>query len=189
MKGKIDMKTEFLKELGITDEQISSIMSENGKDIKREQDKYSKLEAENTNYKEQLETTQEALKKFDGVNVQEYQDQIKQLSEDMKSKETEFQTKLSDMEFSQTIEAAINGAGAKNAKAVKALLDMDNLKASKNQSADIKAAIEACQKDNGYLFGATEPINNAVLPTGGNDGGNGADTFTTALRRAAGLKE
>ena len=33
------MKREFLKELGLTDEQIDKIMAENGGDIQREQDK------------------------------------------------------------------------------------------------------------------------------------------------------
>ena len=71
------------------------------------------------------------------------------------------------MQFGSALEAAITAAGGRNAKAVKALLDVETLKASKDQTADIKAAIEACQKDNGYLFGATEPINNPVGPTQG----------------------
>ena len=71
------------------------------------------------------------------------------------------------MQFDQILEAEITAAGGRNVKAVRAMLDVDALKKSKDQSADIKAAIEACQKDNDYLFGATEPINNPVLPTNG----------------------
>ena len=33
-----------------------------------------------------------------------------------------------------------------------ALLDLDALKGSKNQEADIKSALEGLKKDNGYLF-------------------------------------
>lgn len=52
------------------------------------------------------------------------------------------------------LDGAITNAKGKNAKAVKALLDVDTLKASKNQAADIKAALEAVQKESGYLFDA-----------------------------------
>ena len=41
------MKTEDLKAQGFTDEQINFIMAENGKDIKREKDKYESRTAEN----------------------------------------------------------------------------------------------------------------------------------------------
>ena len=63
------------------------------------------------------------------------------------------------MAFDHALEAAITGANGRNAKAIRALLDVDTLKSSKNQEADIKAALEAVQKDNGYLFddGSTPP--------------------------------
>jgi len=63
---------------------------------------------------------------------------------------------------------------------------VEALKTSKDQTTDIKAAIEACQKDNGYLFGANEPINNPVGPTGGG-GAGGIDSNTVTLRAAMGL--
>jgi hypothetical protein len=163
------MKKEDLLALGLTEEQIAEIQKLNGKDIAAEQKKTEKAELDRDNYKGQLDTAQEALKGFEGVDVNELQGKIKQLTTDLQTKDNEYQTKLSDMEFNQTIEAAINGAGAKNAKAVKALLEIDTLKASKNQTEDIKAAIEACQKDNGFLFGSNEPINNPVAPTGSNN--------------------
>lgn len=54
--------------------------------------------------------------------------------------------------FDHALEAAITGAKGKNAKAIRALLDVDTLKGSKNQEADIKAALEGLKKDSGYLF-------------------------------------
>ena len=49
---------------------------------------------------------------------------------------------------------------------LKALLDVEKLKASKNQAEDIKSAIENVKKDNDYLFESAEPIKNPVAPTG-----------------------
>jgi hypothetical protein len=163
------MKTEFLTELGLTEEQIKSIMAENGKDIKREQDKTVKLESERDNYKEQLETAQTALKDFDGVDVKDLQGKIDKLNEDLKAKDTEYQGKLADIEFNKLIESAMSETGAKNIKAVKALIDIDTLKASKNQTEDIKAAITSIKTENDYLFASDEPIKNPVRPTGGGE--------------------
>ena len=117
-------------------------------------------------------------------------DRVKGQVEEYKTKyeqsKAEYEEKIADMQFSQSLEAAITAAGGRNAKAVKALLDVESLKQSKDQTADIKAAIEACQNDNGYLFGANEPINNPVGPTNGQKSGD-IDSNTAALRAAMGL--
>lgn len=182
------MKKEDLTALGLTEEQITEIQKLNGLDIKKEQEKVSKVELERDNYKGQLETAQDALKKFDGVDVEQLKGEITKLNTDLQTKESEYQSKLSDMTFSQSIEAAITAAGGKNAKAVKALLDIDTLKSSKNQEADIKAALEACQKDNSYLFGADEPFNNPVAPTGGGIP-KGEDAQMAAMMAAMGIPQ
>ncbi|BCK01605.1 phage scaffolding protein [Anaerocolumna chitinilytica] len=160
------MKTEFLTELGLTEDQIKSIMAENGKDIKREQDKAVKLESERDNYKEQLETAQTALKDFDGVDVKDLQLKITKLNEDLKAKDTEYQGKIADIEFNKLLDSAIAETGAKSAKAVRAFLDIDVLKTSKNQSEDIKKSLESIKTENDYLFESNEPIKKPVRATG-----------------------
>lgn len=182
------MKKEDLTALGLTDEQIAGVQKLNGLDITAEQKKTTAAELDRDNYKGQLEAAHTTLKGFEGIDVKDLQGKIDALTNDLKTRENEYQAKLSDMEFNQTIEAAITGAGAKNAKAVKALLDIKNLKASKDQTADIKAAIEACQKENDYLFGTNEPINNPVLPTGGSAPLNG-DAQMSAMMAAMGIPQ
>ena len=51
------------------------------------------------------------------------------------------------MEFDAVIDEAIRGSKARNAKAVRALLDLGALRTSKNQKEDIAAAIEAVKKE------------------------------------------
>lgn len=70
------------------------------------------------------------------------------------------------MEFSAVLDSAISSSKARNAKAVKALLDIEALKNSNNQSEDIKTAIEAIKTDNDYLFESNEPISKPVAHTG-----------------------
>ena len=55
---------------------------------------------------------------------------------------------------------------AKNAKAVRALLDIEAIKASKNQAADIAAALEKVKEENDYLFTSDEPIDNPTIVGG-----------------------
>ena len=156
------MQRKFLEDLGLEKEVIDKIMTENGNDVNNAK---SKLEAERDNYKSQLETAQTALKEFEGVDVKELNGKISTLTADLEKKESEYQAKIADMEFNSVIDAAISGSKAKNSKAVKALLDLETLKSSKNQSEDIKSALEKIKSENDYLFESTEPIKNPVAPT------------------------
>ena len=49
----------------------------------------------------------------------------------------------------------------------KALLDIPSLMESKDQTADVQAAVNACKEENAYMFGDDEPINNPIGQTGG----------------------
>lgn len=63
------MKSEALKEQGLTDEQIKFVMSENGKDIEKAKSDISALTAERDKYKAQAENAEESLKKFEDIDV------------------------------------------------------------------------------------------------------------------------
>ena len=154
------MKREFLQNFKVGDqpltkEIIDEIMAENGRDIEAAKKPFADYDS----IKEQLQTAKDGLKAFEGVDVAQLQSKVTELQGKLDAKDTEWNGKLADMAFDHALEAAITGAKGKNAKAIRALLDVDTLKGSKNQEADIKAALEAVQKDNGYLFddGSTPP--------------------------------
>lgn len=157
------MQRKFLEGLGLEKEVVDKIMDENGSDLEKTK---AKLEAERDNYKSQLETAQNALKEFEGVDIKDLQEKINILNDDLKRKDSEYNQKIADMEFNSVLDGAINSSGAKNAKAVKALLDLESLKASKNQADDISKALEAVKTDNDYMFESKEPIKNPVKDTG-----------------------
>lgn len=92
------MKTEDLKEKGLTEEQVQFVMAENGKDIQKEKDKVSKVELERDGYKEQLETTKEALKEFEGVDAKALGEKIETLNGQLKNQKEEYEKKISGME-------------------------------------------------------------------------------------------
>ena len=136
------MKREFLENLKVGDapltkELIDTIMQENGRDIEAAKKPYADYDA----IKEQLKTAQDGLKAFEGVDVKELQGKITELNTQLSDKDKEWQGKLDAMAFDSRVKDAIT-----------ALLDMDKLRQSKNQDADLKAELEALKKDNAYLF-------------------------------------
>lgn len=100
----------------------------------------------------QLNTAKESLKTFEGVDVNDLKGQITKLTKDLDDKEKEWQGKVKDMEFDNNLDKAITGAKGRNAKAIKALLDIDALKASKNLDTDLKDALTNLKKESSYLF-------------------------------------
>ena len=82
---------------------------------------------------------------------------------------------------------SIRTAKGRNAKAIRALLDVDTLKASKNQKDDVAAAIKALTEaeDSRMLFGEDEPAEiGSVIATVGRKTGAAEDA---AMRAAMGL--
>ena len=119
------------------------------------------------NYKEQLDTATTSLDKFKGVDVEKLNGEIEDLKTKLTNKQTEFDAAMANKDFEYLLDGAITASGAKNVKAVKALLDIDTLKASKNQAEDIKTALEGIKTDNDYMFNSAEPIKNPVKGSGG----------------------
>ncbi len=151
------MKREFLQNLKVGDqllpkEIIDAILDEHSRSV-------GTIRAENEGLKTQLQTAKDGLKAFEGVDVKDLQGQITRLQQELTDKDTAHQTELANIAFNQALDGAITAANGKNVKAIKALLDVDTLKASKNQEADIKNALEGLQKESGYLFdtGETPP--------------------------------
>ena len=97
--------------------------------------------------------------------------------------------KLAAAAFDAKIDKALADAKAHNPKLARGALDLDALRASKNQDADIAAAVAAVQKSDAYLFGpaAAEP---APASGTGTSAVPGAAKYTAdeiVMRKAADL--
>ena len=85
------MKTEELTAIGLTDEQATQVLAMNGKDIEKHKKQITTLEGERDNFKAQLDTANETLKKFEGIDPQQIQTELqtyKQQAEDAEKKYT-----------------------------------------------------------------------------------------------------
>lgn len=87
LKG-LKIKTEDGKEINLSDEIIDSIIAENGKDIETTKAKLDKTQ-EIENLRNQLETVNSKVEKFDGMNIEEIQKQL----ETLKIEKSEFEIK------------------------------------------------------------------------------------------------
>lgn len=143
------MKREDVKNKipGITDEQLNWIMQENGADINREKSAATALQTQLDNANAQLKTAQDGLKAFEGKkSPEEYEAELTKLRGDM-------QAQADGFAFDSALNTAIMGKKGRSVKAVRALLNMEALKSSKDRTADIDKALEEAAKANPWAFG------------------------------------
>lgn len=98
------------------------------------------------------ETAEETLKGFEGKDF----DAIIKERDEWKRKHDEneaaYKKEQEEREFNELLASSITDAKGKNAKAITALLDVEKLRNSRNQQADIKAALDSLRAESGYLF-------------------------------------
>ena len=80
--------------------------------------------------------------------------------------------------FDNALDTAILGKCGRSVKAVRALLDVDALKGSKDRTTDIAQALEAAAKANPWAFGDAQPGGYPDV----RDGGEGGKTPTGSAR-------
>ena len=112
------MKRDLLKDLGLSDDQINSIMSVHGKDVNGLNEQINSLTAEKNGLQSQLNDRDEQLK---GLKSQvKDSDELEKANKTAKEK---YAVDLSAQQKSFLIDKALTAAGAHNNKAVSALLN------------------------------------------------------------------
>ena len=121
-----------------------------------------KLDAANETIKANdtaMKDLQTQLDGFKDVDVTGLNKRISDLEEEKKNIQKDYDSKIADRDFSDLVKESIAAAKGKNPKAIMALLDVNALKASKNQKEDIAAALKTLTEaeDSKMLFGEPEP--------------------------------
>lgn len=121
-----------------------------------------KLDAANETIKDNdtaMKDLQTQLDGFKDVDVTGLNKRISDLEEEKKNIQKDYDSKIADRDFSDLVKESIAAAKGKNPKAIMALLDVNALKASKNQKEDIAAALKTLTEaeDSKMLFGEPEP--------------------------------
>lgn len=106
-----------------------------------------------------IDELKKQLEGFKDVDVTALNQRITDLEAEKATIKKEYDDKIADRDFNDILKESIASAKGKNAKAITALLDIDALKASKNQKEDIASALKnlAEAEDSKMLFGESEP--------------------------------
>lgn len=102
------MKTDALKEKGLTQEQIDFVMQENGKDLKALQKANGDLETERNDLKAQLETAKTTLKSFEGVDLETIRKELADWKKKAEDAEKDFNAKIAERDFNDVLKAEVD---------------------------------------------------------------------------------
>ena len=189
---------EIMKEYGLEvpedkKKDFEKAVLENYKTMTDYDNQAKKLDAANETIKANDTAMKDLQGKLDGfkdVDVSGLNQRIKDLETEKANIQRDYDAKIADRDFNDRVKESIAAVKGKNPKAITALLDVETLKASKNQREDIAAALKALAEaeDSKMLFGAPEPN---PVGTGNLIGqvraGGGSNADDAAMRAAMGL--
>lgn len=189
---------EIMKEYGLEvpedkKKEFEKTVLENYKTMTDYDNQAKKLDAANETIKANdtaMKDLQDKLDGFKDVDVSGLNQRINDLETEKANIQKDYDAKIADRDFNDLVKENIAAANGKNAKAIMALLDVETLKASKNQKENIAAALKALTEaeDSKMLFGAPEPN---PVGTGNLIGqvrtGGGSNADDAAMRAAMGL--
>lgn len=161
---------ELLKAQSLTDEQINNITAKMKEEkiyttsLENADERYTKLKGQKADLDEQIKaanTTITELKKNNKDNealqrtIQDHEATIENLKKESAQKD-----------FNYALDSALKDNKCKNAKALKALLDLDNIKFNEGKLEGLEGQLNALKESDGYLFDTSNPAP-------GNTGGTG----------------
>lgn len=151
------MNKEQLLSLGLTDEQVSKVL-EGFKGF---------VPPTRFNEVNEAKKNAEALLKERDLQLAEketLQKQIETLQLESKKASEKYEADIKQLQIANVVERELMGAGAKNLKAVKALLNLDNAELDGETVKGLADQIKGLQKTDGFLF--ESKVDNNALPSG-----------------------
>ena len=186
---------EIMKEYGLEvpedkKKDFEKSVLENYKTVTDYDNQAKKLDAANDTIKANDTAMQDLQDKLDGfkdVDVSGLNQRIKDLETEKANIQKDYDARIADRDFNDLVKESISAVNGKNAKAITALLDVETLKASKNQKEDIAAALKALteKEDSKMLFGEPEPKPAGTGNLIGRVNGSGVTSTEEAAMRAA----
>ena len=139
------MERKFLEELKLDKETIDKILDENSRDIGKAkgdlETKIKELETANGTIKDLRET----VKKFDGKDPDKLQNDLSELQK-------KYDADIAKTKLNAALDLALITNKAKNAKAVKGLLNLESIKLDGEKLAGLDDQLKKLRESDGYLF-------------------------------------
>lgn len=161
---------EILKAQNLTDEQINNITAKMKEEkiyttsLENADERYTKLKGQKADLDEQIKaanTTITELKKNNKDN-----EALQQTIQDHEATIENLKKESAQKDFNYALDSALKDNKCKNAKALKALLDLDNIKFNEGKLEGLEGQLNALKESDGYLFDTSNPAP-------GNTGGTG----------------
>ncbi|MBQ4087004.1 MAG: phage scaffolding protein [Clostridia bacterium] len=180
---------EILQAKGIemTDELIADVKKELPKYLVPKTEFNNKI-AEIDNLKGQIgqrDTTIGDLQKKAGT-VDDLTQQLNALQTKYDTDTGDLNKKLSKVQFDSALDVALAGSGAKNTKALRALLDMDKITFEEGKLGGFTEQLESIKAENDYLFDGAKPGAGGIRH--GSSIISSDDAFIASARSGAGLE-
>lgn len=183
------MNREELKALGLTEEQIDSVMASHGKVVNSTKEALETVTTDRDELKVQLTDRDTQLEGLKDIDHEGLKAKIQELETTNQTTATEYQSKLDKQAFDFTLDKALTGAKVRNPKAVRALLDTEAIKLDGDKLLNLDDQLAALQTTDAYLFEVEEetpPPNtpNITVPGNPNGGTNPpSDPFAAKLAK------
>lgn len=161
---------ELLKAQSLTDEQINNITAKMKEEkiyttsLENADERYTKLKGQKADLDEQIKaanTTITELKKNNKDN-----EALQQTIQDHEATIENLKKESAQKDFNYALDSVLKDNKCKNAKALKALLDLDNIKFNEGKLEGLEGQLTALKESDGYLFDTSNPAP-------GNTGGTG----------------
>lgn len=187
-----------IKQLGITDEElITKLLNAHHAEVNPLREKAEQYDKVKADFDEQSKSIADL--KASAGDKESLQKQIAELTSAAQEKDAahqkaieEMQSKLEGAEFDKLLDDAITKAGGRRKASIRAELKLDELKASKDRTNDIDAAIKALKEseDTSFLFGSDAKPSGARIDSSGrtDTGTDGIDAAMATARAVMGLK-
>ena len=161
---------ELLKAQSLTDEQINNITAKMKEEkiyttsLENADERYTKLKGQKADLDEQIKaanTTITELKKNNKDN-----EALQQTIQDHEATIENLKKESAQKDFNYALDSALKDNKCKNAKALKALLNLDDIKFNEGKLEGLESQLNALKESDGYLFETSNPAP-------GNTGGTG----------------
>ena len=182
-----EMKREELTALGLTEEQVNSVMASHGKTVSTLNGTISELTAERDGLKEQVTTNQKELDtlKESAKGNAELTAQLTELQDKLNQSQSDAETKLAEQKKDFAIQLALKEASALDDSIVLGLLDRETIKVTDDGLQGFKEQVDALKESKAFLFQQDEPTTAPKITVGGNAKGGSSQTNADPFAAAA----
>lgn len=161
---------EILKAQNLTDEQINNITTKMKEEkiyttsLENADERYTKLKSQKADLDEQIKTANTTITELKKNNKNN--EALQKTIQDHEATIENLKKESAQKDFNYALDSALKDNKCKNAKALKALLDLENIKFNEGKLEGLEGQLNALKESDGYLFDTSNPAP-------GNTGGAG----------------